>query len=70
MKRRVGFTGRTPNHSNRNSQRMSTADSAGWRVALDSTLERVITLLDDGTTQKDILLELGIAKSTLGRHTK
>ena len=42
----------------------------GGRSLEDSTFERVITLVDDGMTQKDILLELGIAKSTLGRHTK
>jgi putative DNA primase/helicase len=36
----------------------------------DSTLERVVALLNDGLSQKEVAIELGINKSNVCRHAK
>jgi putative DNA primase/helicase len=36
----------------------------------DSTLERVVALLNDGLSQKEVSIELGINKSNVSRHAK
>jgi len=40
------------------------------RTLEDSTYERVVNLLEDGLSQKDIATELGINKSNVSRHVK
>ena len=36
----------------------------------DSTFDRVVTLANDGLSQKDIALELGVNKSNVSRHIR
>jgi DNA-binding NarL/FixJ family response regulator len=40
------------------------------RTLEDSTYDRVVNLLEDGLSQKDIATELGINKSNVSRHAK
>lgn len=41
-----------------------------WRTVEATTYDRVVSLLQDGLTQKEIADELTLNKSTVSRHTK
>ena len=50
---------------------MSATVNAGSDAALmSSNYERIVRLLNDGLSQKDISTELGLSKSTVNYHAK